>query len=792
MAWLLKQRTDIANRRSVPSRGFWFRLQVARDLARRFSPRLRRIGRNSYVLFTRNLSPIPVSDPGSRYRLAVSIGLSAVFALVMLAMPDDGGSDGTIHWAYIGPGAGIALVGSFLAVLVAMFSALLAVLTWPIRWLWRAARSRRAMLRAKVDRVVILGLDGLDPQLVDEYLEQGLLPNLAQLRDTGTYTRLGTTWPPLSPVAWSSFSTGSNPGKHNIFDFMSRNTADYRPMISSVRIRPPRRSIKLGRYSIPLSSPQITGLRKSKPFWNVLGEAGIFSSVLRVPITFPPDRFHGVQLSAMCVPDLRGTQGMFCYFSETDTGQTSTDGDVGGERIRVARSGNTVRGVLPGPANPLRDDMTETGLAFQVIGSKHGGPVLHIDGQKIVLQPGSYTDWVSVTFRLAPTVKVHGVCRFLLKQFDPSFQMYCTPIHIDANKPVMPISHPRVYSVYLAKLFGSFATLGLAEDTWALSEHVTDENHFLRQTYDIDAERQQMFFDSLRRVRRGMVACVFDAPDRIQHMFWRFREEGHPALNGDGAKVETHRNTIRDMYVKMDELVGRTVQSVGKDTALIVMSDHGFKSFRRGVDLNAWLRANGYLTLNGDATSSDAIYLSDVDWSRTQAYAIGLSGIYINQRGRESQGIVAAGDEKHRLVSELCEKLTGLRDLTRDEEAVHEAVSREAVYSGPYVDAAPDLIIGYNVGYRVSWDAAVGKCGPSVFSDNTKAWSGDHCIHPKLVPGVLFSNHKLRDGPASITDLAPTTLEWLGVQKPAYMDGSSLVDDAADAPAEIAPNIPLG
>jgi predicted AlkP superfamily phosphohydrolase/phosphomutase len=701
----------------------------------------------------------------------------AVLALVVFLTQSSHAQtpDDAICLAYIGPGAGIALFGSFLAVLLAMVSACFALATWPLRWLWRLIRSRHARARAKVRRVVVLGLDGLDPDLVDKFLQEGLLPNLAQLKEEGTYARLGTTWPPLSPVAWSSFSTGSNPGKHNIFDFITPNKSNYRPQMSSVRIRGPRRTLPLGRFRFPLSKPQIDRLRKSKPFWNVLGEAGIFSAVLRVPITFPPDRFYGVQLSAMCVPDLRGTQGMFAYFAESCEGGVRVDGEVGGEQIAVQRKGSSISGWLPGPENPLRQDGQQSGLPLRVKGNSRGGATLQIGGQRIALAVNEYTDWVRLAFPLAPGVKVRGLCRFFLKRFEQPFEMYCTPIHIDPDKPVMPISHPPIYATYLAKQQGPYATLGLAEDTWSLSEEKMSEEGFLEQAYDIHLERQKMFFDSLQKVRRGLVVCVFDGPDRIQHMFWRFQDDRHPARGNNAEKIATHRHTIRDMYVRMDGLVGRTRKQLHEGTALVVMSDHGFKPFRRGVDLNAWLLAQGYLKLNKNARTSKSPYLAEVDWSGTRAYAIGLAGIFVNQRGREAQGIVAAGQQSQDLVRQLCNQLTGLRDPQNDQVAIHEAVRREDVYRGPYVEAAPDLIVGYHVGYRVSWDAATGKCGADVFSDNTKAWSGDHCIHPELVPGVLFSNLDLRCEQANIIDLAPTVLDLLGVAKPAYMDGTSLI-----------------
>ena len=709
-----------------------------------------------------------------KFPRAFPAALLAVVICLLLLGPSSSCQQFQIRGGYIGPGAGIALVGSFLAVLFALISAVFALMTWPIRWAWRAFRSRRALSRAKKKRVVILGLDGLDPDLVEEFFAEGLLPNLAKLRDTGTYQRLRTTWPPLSPVAWSSFSTGTNPGKHNIFDFIARDPATYRPSISSVQIGQPRRILKFGRYQFPLTSTPINGLRKSKPFWSVLGEAGIFSSVLRVPITFPPDRFHGVQLSAMCVPDLRGTQGTFNYFVEQGDAGATADGDVGGEKIIVKRNGNTITGEIPGPINPFNNQAKETAVQFQIQIKNDHQCELQIGSQKTPLSLDKYSDWIRIDFKMGLGVKVQGICRMMVKRLNPEFEMYCTPLNISPEKPVMPISHPKVFSIYLAKLFGAFSTLGMAEDTWSLSEGVNDEDEFLTQAYDIDEERKQMFFDSLKRVRRGMVTCVFDAPDRIQHMFWRFREPNLPALTSAGPGNSEHQNVIRDLYIRMDELVGQTREAIDDSTALFVMSDHGFKSFQRGVDLNAWLLKMGYLVLKDNKTSSDETYLAEVDWERTKAYAIGLAGIFVNQKGREANGIVADGEEKNKLVKEMCEQLTGLLDFDRQTIAIQQAVSSKSVYRGPYVDSAPDIIIGYNIGYRVSWDAAVGKCSSEVISDNTKAWSGDHCIHPDLVPGILFSNLKLSETPASIIDLAPTTLDLLGVDKPAYMEGTSL------------------
>ncbi len=716
-------------------------------------------------------------------RIASVLTAAAILGAASLLVPLEP-SDSPHYHAYIGPGAGIALLGSFFAVFSAFLSAFFFLLSWPIRMVWRGLRGGRRLAKARAKKIIVLGLDGLEPSIAERLMEAGRLPNMARLRASGTYTRLGTTYPPLSPVAWSSFSTGTNPGKHNIYDFIARNPATYRPTQSSVHVRPGRRTLKVGPYEIPLSRPSIDGLRKSKPFWTVLGERGIFSAILRVPITFPPDRFRGVQLSAMCVPDLRGTHGTFSYYIENGPhsgpykqGESGsrTDGDVGGDLVPVERRGASIRSFVRGPINTLRAGHPELRAHFRVTPGRNGDAVLHLGGKRVPLHPGRYTGWVPVSFRALGPMKVRGVCRFLLKRLDP-FEMYCTPVQIDPEKPVMPISHPRAYSTYLARLQGTYSTLGLAEDTWSLSEKRLDEDEFLAQAWSIHAEREEMFFDALRRVPRGVVVCVFDGPDRIQHMFWRYIDENHPALrNGDR---ESHRHVIERMYERMDELVGRTMETLNDDTVLFVMSDHGFAPFRRGVDLNAWLLENGYLALLPGASRPGRSYLADIDWAGTKAYALGLAGIFLNVEGREGKGIVPRSEQRA-LAAEIAGKLTGLRDPGAGVIAIHEAMPREAVYTGPYVGTAPDLIVGYESGYRVSWDAVIGKCGPAVFSDNVKAWSGDHCIHPDLVPGVLLCNRKLEAGGASIVDVAPTALDLFGVEKPSYMDGKSLLCAAA-------------
>lgn len=681
--------------------------------------------------------------------------------------------------AYIGPGAGFAFLSSFLVLFATFALAFLTLLTWPIRWLLGAIRGRKPYRNARVDRVVVLGLDGLDPDIAEQYMDAGIMPHFARLRDEGAFARLGTTTPAMSPVAWSSFQTGASPARHGIFDFLTPDRRTYMAKLSSTEIRPPARQLTLGKYVVPLGKPSVRLLRKSRPFWSVLGDHGIFSTVLRVPITFPPEKFNGVLLSAMCVPDLRGTQGSFTFYTtRKEYAAQLTGGEV---HVVEARDG-TVQCELPGPENFLRRDPEVMRLPFRArLRPEEDAAILEIDGQKIRLRRGEYSAWVKVRFRAGPGMQAQGICRFLLKEVSPEFSLYVTPINVDPEKPSLPISHPVPFSIYLAKMQGDYATLGLAEDTWALNEGIITEAEFLEQTYAIHDEREQMFFQALERTRRGLCVCVFDATDRIQHMFMRYLDPDHPANRGKDTEI--HRDAIKDLYRKADDLLGRTMAHVDDRTALFVMSDHGFKSFRRGVNLNSWLHQNGYLALEEGATRSGE-WFKQVDWGNTRAYALGLGGLFVNLRGRESQGIVAPGDERHALVAEIVGKLNGLPDTDTGHTAVKTVRDAREIFKGPYVDRAPDIVVGYAAGYRASWAGVTGIVDETVFDDNDKRWSGDHCIESQDVPGVLFCNRKLDlSRQPEIIDIAPTVLSLFGVGAPGYMEGRALTVHDADADA---------
>jgi predicted AlkP superfamily phosphohydrolase/phosphomutase len=692
---------------------------------------------------------------------ATTIRISLTALVFVLFLPEPA-------LAYVGPGAGFALVGSFLAVAAALASALAMLLLWPLRRGLRFLFRRRPPRKPRFQRVVILGLDGLDHGLTTRLLAEGKLPHLAALRDQGGFEPLASTLPPISPVAWSSFQTGVNPGKHNIFDFLTPDEQTYQPKLSSVEIRTARRSIGIGPLRVKVERPDVRMLRKSKPFWSFLGDYGISSCILRVPITFPPEKLRGVLLSAMCVPDLRGTQGTFSQYT---TRPREGSGKTGGEVHPLVRAGNAFAGDLLGPPHPSRRDPAPLRVPFTATITGQASARLRIAGREYSLRQGETTDWIAVKFRAGVGKSIRGVCRFLLLSTQPDFDLYVTPINLDPEHPAMAIGYPTVYPVYLAKQQGPFATLGLAEDTWGLSEQVLEDEHFLRQCTDIEREREAMFFDGLEKLPRGLCVCVFDGTDRMQHMFWRYLDESHPARPAEVPAA--FRNVIEDLYVRMDRLVGRTMARCRADDLLLVLSDHGFNAFRRGVDLNRWLEENGYLVV-ADARRDDE-YLAGIDWSRTRAFAIGLTGIFLNMKGKFAHGIVEPGEEAQALRDEIAQGLSGLTDPLGGGAPIRRVYQAAKAYRGAYTDHAPDLIIGYAGGYRVSWEAAVGRTSREVFHDNKKAWSGDHCVDPSVVPGVLFCNRPLESTSLRLLDIAPTVLDLFGIPVPDHMDGRPLV-----------------
>lgn len=615
-------------------------------------------------------------------------------------------------------------------------------------------------------------------------MEAGDLPNLARLRRDGAYRRLATTTPAQTPVAWSSFATGVNPGGHGIFDFLRHDPATYRPEAALYGFERPSRFLP----ARPVNR------RRGTAVWETLGDAGVPSIVLRHPCTFPPTKsIRGRILAGVGVPDLRGSFG-------TSTVYTSSAGVAESSGApESATAGRSADSEVVVPIRPVE------GRVETHVEGPHGGDghlkcdvVLQFDPERrrvriesggaddqVEVEEGGWSDWLRVRFRAGLLQTVRGRVRFHLVRAGEPHILYASPVNYDAEVPVHAISEPWDYAWELDRALDGYHTLGMAEDHAGLNNGRLSEEAFLVQCGDVRRERLAMMHYELERHDRGLFYCLFDTPDRVQHMFWRYREDDHPS-NADFARDPAMARAIEDEYRACDDAVGQALAHTDDNTLFLVASDHGFTSFQRELHLNRWLHDHGYLALKeGAAPDSDAPSdgaggetfgpgLDRVDWSRTRAYALGLVGIHLNLEGREGEGTVSTADAPG-VAAAIRRDLAGLGDPERGVEAVRGVELRADVYQGPYTAEAPDLIVQCAPGYRVSSATALGGVPGSVFSDNRKRWSGDHVVHPAAVPGVLFSSRPIPSEGPRIIDLAPTILEALGVPVPEAYEGEGLL-----------------
>lgn len=622
---------------------------------------------------------------------------------------------------------------------------------------------------APLRKAIVIGLDGLEPTIVDGLLAAGDLPNLARLRQAGGYARVTTTNPAQTPVAWSTFATGVNPGGHGIFDFLRRDPRTYLPDLS------------LNRYEQKNAflPPKAVNLREGTPVWQVLGDAGIPSTVLRCPCTYPPDPMRGRMLSGMGVPDLRGGIGTATLYS-TDPTATPRESE---QVVPITVEGSIVRSHVIGPRHPkTRADLT-AGFRLELDATGEG-VVLHSEGQPraLELRVGEWSPWLRLKFRSGLLQSTSGLVQFVLLRRSPVLELYASPVNFDPEAPLYPISEPWEYATELARVTGDYSTMGMIEDHRGLSNERFDESVYLAHCDQVMAEREAMLSFELDRFREGLLYCLFDTPDRIQHMFWRFREPDHPAnavaraRGADPAAEAGYARVIEEHYRRCDRVVGTVLAQADDDTLVVVLSDHGFTSFRRGVHLNSWLHANGFLHLRGGTEPGEEAgeFLRHVDWSRTRAYALGIGGIYLNLAGREGHGIVPPV-EAASVAADIAAGLTGLADPATGVTAVRSVAGRDALWSGPCLAQAPDLMVNFAAGYRASWTTALGGVPGELVEDNTRRWSGDHIVDPALVPGILLMNRAFDDRDPRLLDLAPTILAALGVPVPATMEGVSLL-----------------
>ncbi|MCJ7582162.1 MAG: alkaline phosphatase family protein [Candidatus Aminicenantes bacterium] len=620
-------------------------------------------------------------------------------------------------------------------------------------------------------KFLILGLDGLDPHLINMFMAQGKLPSFSRLRSQGDFRPLRTSYPPQSPVAWSNFITGMNPGGHGIFDFLHRDPETYFPEFSGTKSEGTPKTLSIGNTVFPLSGGKIINLRKGRAFWQILEDFDIPATVFKMPANYPPVPSKQRTLSGMGTPEIQGYPNRFHYFT---TEGAEINQDLGGGQVHnVYVIGNRVETVLPGPTNIFKKDQPESQIEFQVvIDPVHPVAKIQIQDHVFMLNQGEWSDWKKVRFKMIPTQSVSGICKFYLQHVGPgSIKLYVSSINIDPEDPALPISTPESYVKELGKKFGSFHTKGFPAESAGLDSGIIDESEFLALEDVILKERKEMFDYELSRFDSGLLFYYVSSTDERQHMFWRLIDKQHPMY--DPKLAEEYGNTIENIYIEADKFLDKALQKTDKDTVLMVMSDHGFTSFRRSFNLNTWLKENGYHSLVNPWKPGIEGF-DNTNWERTQAYALGINSLYINQRGREAEGIVNRGAEMDNLIYEIARKLEEFTDPETGERPVLKAYLSKEIYQGPYVNNAPDLIIGYNRGYRASWATPLGGIPENILEDNTQKWSGDHCMDPEVIPGIILTNKKIVSETPALYDLTATILQVFGIEKPKDMIGTSI------------------
>jgi len=654
-------------------------------------------------------------------------------------------------------------------------------------------------------KLVILGFDGMDPKLVQRWMDDGKLPNIRKLAARGSGVRaLGTTHSPESPTAWASFATGVNAGKHNIYDFLVRDTSNYLPDLGMVHFEPPHFVLNY----IPISKPVVESIRGGTSFWVTAGQAGVRSSMLTVPVTFPPEEVpNGELLSGLPLPDIRRTMGTFYYFGTDLSRYEEGNTEFGGILKRLVFDGEVAHTELVGPPNPivkqqLREararppaqltDIDKMKIAELEAREDVRLPVtihwnkaersatIEVGDNSIHLGEHQWSKWINLDFTINMLLRVHGMAQLYLIGAGPELQLYISPVNWKPDNPPAPMSSPASLSADLYERLGPYRTLGWAEATWPLNEDRIDEKTFMDDLYRAFDDRAQVILQRIDAKQWDLIVGVIESTDRVQHMMWRLIDPAHPMY--DKALAARFGDAIERVYRKCDDFIGEVVSRIDPGTPVLIVSDHGFHSFRQSVNLNTWLVQEGFMAIQGQQPGEKKLkdlfgggtFWENVDWSRTRAYAMGLGQIYVNLKGREGRGIVSP-EESNSVQDALVGRLLTMTDPKTGAKMVDAVYKRDDIYKGSFLKNASELQVGLADGYRVSWQSTLGGSPPGLVYPNMKKWSGDHgSFDYKQTAGTLISSRQVGARPADIMDIAPTVLQYFGVPIPPDIAGKPI------------------
>jgi predicted AlkP superfamily phosphohydrolase/phosphomutase len=633
---------------------------------------------------------------------------------------------------------------------------------------------------ARGKKVLVLGCDGMDPKLLKKLMDAGRMPNFSQLASTGTFAPLETSIPPQSPVAWSNFITGAGPGVHGIFDFIHRDPSkQVAPYFSTNRITTTQTSEpwRIGKYQIQWVKSQNDLLRRGTPFWDFLDERGISSAMYRLPANYPPSpskHGHMKSIGDMGVPDALGSYGTFQHFTTRPRVESK---ELEGMKMRLRRDRKTGGYVakIQGPANEFkpRTPVIQTSVSVypdeknDVAKLVYENPgLVSNETVELVLSVGEWSDWQNVIFQKTPVGPFfHTMVRFYLQRAHPDVDLYVTPLNFVPTSPEAVFSEPCDLCEEMGREIGPFYTKGFAEDYNARKQEIFTDEEYKEQAMFVLQERMKILDYALNHFDDGLLFVYFSTSDLMAHIFWWDSDEKHPCRTPEDAKK--YNAVVEEVYEEIDQALGRCMKRVGEDTTVMVMSDHGFCNFTRGFGLNSWLKEKGYLVADHG--------LSDADWSKTQAYGLGLNGLYLNLKGREKYGSVESA-QRDALLKKISEELLAVRDPKNGVQVIRRVYRTEECYKGAETVNAPDLIVGYERDYRASWNTCLGDFDKALLVDNPSPWSADHCIAHDVVPGIIVTNRKVQKPEPSLVDIAPTILSEFGISTPDTMTGRSLWD----------------
>lgn len=621
-------------------------------------------------------------------------------------------------------------------------------------------------------RLIILGFDGVDPRWLERFVREGKMPNAKRLIEANrgeNYRPLTSTNPPQSPVAWSTFATGTNPGQHGIYDFISRRFVENAAGDASPVMPFPGTTL----VEVPAAGPPIaTTHRSGIPFWKTLADDGVPTVAINVPYSFPPDpmREGGRILSGLGTPDLRMSNSNFTVARSSAVAERNLSG---GYEVPLTVSGERATFELSGP--PVPGESREHVKATIELRVNAQGVALKSGDEFIPLTRDRLSRFVEISFTRGQ-ITHKGIARFMLVGPDGGTNVFVTPVSIDPNEPFLPVSYPNEFAGRVAgDLARDYKTVGWDHDTSSLDREVVDDASFLAEMDDIERDRREMLMDAIARDDFKMLIWVSTATDRVAHMFYRVIDPQHP--RHDAALAARIGDPIEREYKRMDETLGLVMARLRPDDTLLVLSDHGFHNYRRGVHLNSWLQQNGFQKLKEGVTVGAS--LDDVDWGLTQAYAVGTGQIYLNLRGREPRGTVSLADAPE-VIRRIREGLVALRDTERENaQPISNAYEGRTVYTGRRASDAPDLQVAFAENYRNSWESMLGGSPAGIFADNMHKWSGDHSSSDVAdTPGILISNRPLARSPA-IVGISTTALRFFGRPVPRHYEGESVLREGA-------------